>query len=91
MQRKTLVLILLTVITIVYGIAVYQSVQAYEMWKESQIQWYNEMKVFPSDARLWLDFNPYISTFEGRLAISFGAVLAFSWAVLGASRKKLQT
>lgn len=51
MQRRTLVLMVLTVLTMVYGIAVYQSVLAYETWKESQIKWYNEMKVFPSDAR----------------------------------------
>ncbi len=96
MRRKTLVLIVLTVSSAVYGIAVYQSVLAYEVWKESQIRWYNEMEVFPSDARLWLDFNPYLGTFEGILAIYFGAILAFLWflgivSIGGLKKAKLRT
>ncbi|MDH5438441.1 MAG: hypothetical protein OEX76_06025 [Candidatus Bathyarchaeota archaeon] len=96
MQTKTLFLIVLTAQTIVYWIAVHQSIQAYEMWKESEQKWANAISA--PNKKVFITFAPYLATIAGKLAISFGAVLAFSWMVLGASslnwrigRKKLQT
>ena len=84
MQTKTLFLIVLTAQTIVYWFAVHQSIQAYETWKESEQKWTNAIS--PPNKKVFITFAPYFMTNAGNLAISFGAVLAFSWVVLGATR-----
>jgi len=69
-------------LTLVYSAALIRSFQKYDAWKQAQIERYNALRVFPSDASLWLDFNPYSETHEGRLLLPLGVALAACWLMV---------
>jgi len=80
MQGKTFLILVLTVMTIAYSIVLHQSLQAYEIWKERLVQQAVADSWPMPPTRIVID--PYITTFEGVLAIILGAGLAVSWMVL---------
>jgi hypothetical protein len=87
MQTKALFLIALTVQTIVYCVAVNQSIQDYEAWRKADQEWINRMLSEnippPEILQVFIEYDPYILSLQGKLAVSFGVTLAASWIILG--------
>jgi len=73
MFKKRLLLILFLATVLIYVVAVFWSIQAYEEWKRGVLERY------PPQVRPYVDFNPYFSSKQGGFMILFGAIMGFAW------------
>jgi len=85
---KVAILVLLAV-TVIYAVALYQSVQGYETWKRAEIERY--CREHGGTQEFWeglLDFLPYWQTKTAQKFAVAGLGLAFIWGILVAVKRK---
>lgn len=75
MFKKRLVLILFLTSVLIYIVAVFWGIQAYEEWKKIELERY------PTEVRPYVDFNPYFSSNQGKFMILLGAIMGFAWLI----------
>jgi len=72
--------ITLLVITAIYSLALYLSIQRYNMWKQAHLE------SLPSEIRPWVDFEPYWATLEGLQIFYFACFLVICWELVALIR-----
>lgn len=73
MPAKELLFTLFLAMVLLYVVAVGWSIQAYEEWKEIELERY------PPDVRPFVDFDPYVSSRQGGFVIVLSAILGIAW------------
>jgi len=77
---------LLVVTIVIYIIVLFQSIRAYETWKQTMLE------ETPQGLRQYLDFDPYIISLHGEQMILAGALITLGWltVVIILSKGKLR-
>jgi len=73
MNWKRLLVILFLITVVIYSLALYQSIQAYEEWKKVISEEY------PPKIRPFVDLDPYTSSKQGQQMIMFGTIICLGW------------
>ena len=82
MSKFQIAVLMLFAVTVVYVIALNQSMQAYETWNNEK---------YPSSIRPWVDFAPFYVTPQGLLFGLWGFGILFTWgfALLTKTKKPI--
>jgi len=65
MSKSRIAVLALLTVTVVYAVTLYQSIQAYNAWKEAKIEWYcREIGGTKEDWEGLLDFHPFIQSYS---------------------------
>jgi len=75
MNAKRLLAIPFLITAVIYSLALYQSIQAYEEWKKVKLEEY------PPDIRPYVDFYPYTSSKQGQQMIILGIIIFLGWLI----------
>ena len=73
MNRKKLLGVLFLITVLIYAVALYQSIQAYEEWKKVK------QEEYPPEIRPYVDFDPYMVSMQGNQMILLGAIICIGW------------
>jgi len=76
MFKKGLLLILFLATVLIYAVAIFGSIQDYEELKKVRLEEY------PPEIRPFVDFDPYMSSRQGKFMILFGAIIGFAWLMI---------
>lgn len=74
--KSRIAVITLFVITAIYSITLYLSIQRYNAWKQASLD------ALPPQVRPWIDFDPYWATHEGLQVFYSGCFLVICWELL---------
>jgi len=76
-RKKFPVIIALFIISVVvYALALFQSINDYENWKEAKLEEYRP------ELRPLIDFSPYISTRQGGLMVVLGTLIFLGFPIV---------
>jgi len=73
MSKFRIAILVLLAVTAIYAITLYQSVQAYNKWKE------DKLSKLPEPARKYIDFTPFFASSFGKPYLLLGIGLALCW------------
>lgn len=74
-NRQTVLFLLLLTVTVIYVVALYHSMNAYEDWKRAKLEGY------PAQIRPYVDFDPYFSSGQGAPMFMLGVALGLGWFI----------
>ena len=79
MSKSRIAVLVLLAVTVVYVIALNQSMQAYTTWKNEK---------YPPSIRPWVDFAPFYATPQGLLIYLCGFGILFTWGFASLTKTK---